>query len=126
MASLPHYKFAEALLKKVLGTKVPYTINEFFGAIAFYEKYQLFFDMRAKEDNVVVWASITDSRLSEELAKNADCRWISFDDNGKLLLSGKCTNQVLLGEFNDDKLVDLAGGIKTALLHFQQRIQAFA
>lgn len=113
-----HSKFAEFVLKKALGKNVPYVINELYGAVAWYEKYLLYFDMTAKENKLAVWAELADKRSEGQKTSERGYLWISFDEEGKMHPSEAFTGQILIGEFEITKVYETVKNVREALTQF--------
>lgn len=121
--TIPTYsKFAEYVLKEILGKSVPYVLNELYGAVAWYEKYLLYFDMIVKENRIVVWAELTDKQLEEYRVRNQGFTWISFDEEASMHPSETFTGQILIGEFEIAKVYETIRAIREALTQFEKKI----
>jgi len=117
-------KFAEYVLKKSLGKNVPYVINELYGAVAWYEKCLIHFDMTARENKIVVWALFYGNEVEEHKLSEHGFKWITFDDEGAMHLSEAYTGRILICEFDCDASVDeTVRGVQEALSQFWKKIE---
>lgn len=117
------FKFAELVLKKSVGEDVPYVPNEFIGAFGFYEKHLLYFDISAREDKLVLWASVYD--VPEEKIKELGYTYITFDEEGKMRPSVTSTGNLLIEEFEfrGKTVEEVVKNIKGPLHKFNENVK---
>jgi hypothetical protein len=124
---IPDFKFAEYVLKNTLGREVPYMVNEIFGAIALRSEYALHFDMQAKEDRLVLWATLfTDKLPKAEKIREFGYAYIGHDEEGGIYPSEEPTGKILIGEYNlKFPFVEIVKKIKADLNQFEKKIEEY-
>jgi hypothetical protein len=123
---IPDFKFAEYILKDTLGKEVPYIVNELYGAIAFRSKYSLHFDMQAKEDKLVLWATLLVDKLPKaEKIRELGYTYIYLDREGGIYPSEELTGKILIGEYNLELPFreEIIKKIKADLNQFEKKIE---
>ena len=112
-----HAKFAEFVLKEVLGKDVPYVLNELCGAVAWYKGLLLYFDMTARENRLVIWVELTSRRLKDRI-KGCGYMGISFDEEGAMHTSEAFTGLILVGDFEIARVSETVKNVRGALSKF--------
>jgi len=118
------FKFAALVLEKSLGKDIPYIPNEFIGAIAYYEKYLLYFDISVKEDKLVLWANVNGT-AEEQKINEFGYPYVTFDDEGEMHPSATFTGNLLIGEFEyrGRTVEEVVENIKERLYRFNENIK---
>jgi len=121
---VPDFKFAELVLKETLGKETPYVVSEIEGAIAFYEEFGLIFDMRSKENKLVVRAGLHDTPTDEQKVKGLGYEYITFDEEGRIHPSKTFTGDILIGEseFRGITVNQVVNKMKEPLRQFMEKM----
>jgi hypothetical protein len=120
----PHIKIVEDLLKKSL-PNVPYILAPY-GAVALVDKFEVNFDLTAKDEKYLIWVRFPETMNEQKLKESGLNNWMRFNEEGKILSSEKFLGNVILGEFSQDATSETVREVKATITRFMEKAKTLS